>query len=86
MLENSSLAETDVIAEVERYIAWPGQALGYKVGEIAIRGMRDEAERELGERFDLKAWHSMVLRGGELPLDVLAKRNAAWIEAQRAAD
>jgi uncharacterized protein (DUF885 family) len=86
MLENSSLAETDVIAEVERYIAWPGQALGYKVGEIAIRGMRDEAERELGERFDLKAWHSMVLRGGDLPLDVLAERNAGWIEAQRVAD
>jgi len=48
--------------------------------------MRDEAERELGDRFDLKAWHSMVLRGGELPLDVLAERNASWIEAQRAAD
>jgi len=62
------------------------QALGYKIGEIAIRGMRDEAERELGDRFDLKAWHSMVLRGGALPLDVLAERNASWIEAQRAAD
>jgi len=86
MLENSSLAATDVIAEVERYIAWPGQALGYKIGEIAIRGLRDEAERALGDRFDLKAWHSMALRGGELPLDVLAERNARWIEAQRATD
>jgi uncharacterized protein (DUF885 family) len=86
MLENSSLAETDVIAEVERYIAWPGQALGYKIGDIAIQGMRAEAERALGDRFDLKAWHSMVLRGGELPLQVLAARNQRWIDARQAVD
>jgi uncharacterized protein (DUF885 family) len=82
MLENSSLAETDVIAEVERYIAWPGQALGYKIGEFALHDMRAAAEQALGERFDLKAWHAMILTGGALPLEVLAARNHRWIAAQ----
>jgi uncharacterized protein (DUF885 family) len=82
MLENSSLAETDVIAEVERYITWPGQALGYKIGQITLGEMRREAADALGERFDLKAWHSMVLRSGALPMSVLEARNRRWIEAQ----
>jgi len=86
MLENSSMADTDVIAEVERYIVWPGQALGYKIGELAISGMRADAQRELGERFDLRRWHGMILRGGSLPMNVLAGRNRRWIEAQRATD
>jgi uncharacterized protein (DUF885 family) len=85
MLENSSLAETDVVAEVERYIVWPGQALAYKIGQIAISDLRREAEAALGEHFDLKAWHSMILRGGSLPMSVLSARNARWIEAQRPA-
>ncbi len=85
MLENSSLAETDVIAEVERYIAWPGQALGYKIAQLEILRLRQDAEQALGERFDLKAWHSMVLRGGSMPLGVLAARNQRWIEARLAA-
>ena len=86
MLENSSLAETDVIAEVERYIVWPGQALAYKIGELTIRGLREDAQRALGDRFDLKDWHGMILRGGALPMDVLAARNQRWIEARLAAD
>jgi uncharacterized protein (DUF885 family) len=86
MLENSSLAESDVVAEVERYMVWPGQALGYKIGEFELHDMRAAAERALGERFDIKAWHSMVLRGGALPLEVLAARNQRWIEAQLAPD
>jgi uncharacterized protein (DUF885 family) len=86
MLENSSLAEGDVVAEVERYIVWPGQALGYKIGELELHEMRAEAARALGERFDIKAWHSMLLRGGALPLEVLAARNQRWIEAQSAPD
>lgn len=86
MLENSSMAETDVIAEVERYIVWPGQALSYKIGELTISGLRRDAERELGERFDLKDWHGMVLRGGSMPMSVLAARNQRWIEARRAAN
>jgi uncharacterized protein (DUF885 family) len=86
MLENSSLAETDVIAEVERYIVWPGQALAYKIGELTIRGLREDAQRALGDRFDLKDWHGMILRGGALPMNVLAARNQRWIEAQLAAE
>jgi uncharacterized protein (DUF885 family) len=86
MLENSSLAESDVVAEVERYIAWPGQALGYKIAQLEILRLRGDAEQALGERFDLKAWHSMVLRGGSMPLGVLAARNERWIEARLAAD
>lgn len=86
MLENSSLAETDVIAEVERYIAWPGQALGYKIGDFALRKLRADAERALGEQFDLRAWHSMVLRGGPLPLEVLEARSRRWVEGRLAGD
>jgi uncharacterized protein (DUF885 family) len=83
MLENSSLAETDVVAEVERYMSWPGQALGYKIGQISLAEMRREAEETLGGDFDLKAWHSMILRGGALPMSVLDARNRRWIEARR---
>jgi uncharacterized protein (DUF885 family) len=83
MLENSSLAETDVVAEVERYIVWPGQALAYKIGQTRISDLRREAEVALGEHFDLRAWHAMVLRGGSLPMSVLSARNKRWIEAQQ---
>jgi uncharacterized protein (DUF885 family) len=86
MLENSSLAETDVVAEVERYIAWPGQALSYKIGQLTLDRLRQEAEAALGEAFDLKAWHSMILRGGALPMSILEARNRRWIEAQPAID
>lgn len=83
MLENSSLAASDVESEVERYIAMPGQALGYKVGEIRIRELRERAESALGARFDVRAFHSQVLRDGALPLDVLAAKIDRWIETQR---
>ena len=83
MLENSSLAATDVESEVERYIAWPGQALAYKVGQLKLTDLRADAETRLGEEFDIRAWHSHVLRDGAMPLDVLAEKNDRWIEAQR---
>ncbi|MBX7115145.1 MAG: penicillin-insensitive murein endopeptidase [Myxococcaceae bacterium] len=82
MTENSSLAETDVVAEVERYMVWPAQALGYKVGQLELTGLRKKAEQALGEKFDVKAWHSAVLRGGAMPLDVLAKKLDRWVGAQ----
>jgi uncharacterized protein (DUF885 family) len=81
MLDNSSMAETDVVAEVERYIVWPGQALGYKVGQLRITAMRAKAERELGARFDVRKFHSQVLRDGALPMDVLEKKIDRWIAA-----
>jgi uncharacterized protein (DUF885 family) len=82
MLDNSSLAESDVIAEVERYIVRPAQALGYKVGQIRIAQMRAKAEKALGPRFDVKAFHSAILRDGAMPLDVLEKKMDRWIAAQ----
>ena len=84
MLETSSMAQSDVVAEVERYIAVPGQALGYKVGQLAITELRREAERELGPRFDVKAFHRQVLVDGALPLDVLRTKIREWIAAQKA--
>ncbi len=82
MLENSSLAESDVVAEVERYIAIPGQALSYKIGQLRILELRARAESKLGDKFDVKDFHSMVLRGGALPMAVLEARTDRWIETQ----
>lgn len=84
MRENSSMAESDVISEVERYIVWPGQALGYKLGQFAIRELRTEAEQALGKTFDVKAFHRQVLIDGALPLDVLKAKLRAWIAVEKA--
>ena len=84
MLDNSSLSEPEVVAEVERYIAWPGQATAYKVGQIRIRAMRDRAEKALGGRFDVKDFHSQILRDGALPLDALDAKVDRWIAARLA--
>jgi len=81
MLDNSSLAEPEVVAEVERYIAWPGQATAYKVGQLRIRAMRDRAEKALGSHFDVKEFHSQILLDGALPLDVLDAKIDRWIAA-----
>jgi uncharacterized protein (DUF885 family) len=84
MLDNSSMAPSDAEAEVERYIAIPGQALGYKIGQIRIRELRDKAQAALGERFDVKEFHSQVLRDGSLPLAVLEAKIDRWIESRKA--
>jgi uncharacterized protein (DUF885 family) len=83
MLENSSLAETDVVAEVERYMVWPAQALGYKVGQLKLASLRKQAEEALGQDFNLKAWHSAVLREGSLPLSVLESHLSRWVARQK---
>ena len=83
MQENSSLADTDIVAEVERYIVDPGQALAYKVGQLRLRQLRADAQEVLGDKFDLRAWHDLVLGMGEVPLGVLSAGSHAWIEAQR---
>jgi uncharacterized protein (DUF885 family) len=82
---HSSEDEPDVQAETDRYITWPGQALAYKMGELKILELRARAKKELGDRFDLRAFHDEILDGGALPLDVLETRVAAWIAATRAA-
>jgi uncharacterized protein (DUF885 family) len=84
MKANSSMAESDVVAEVERYIVMPGQALAYKVGQREIRALRTEAESELGDRFDVRAFHRQVLVDGSLPMDVLGRKIRAWIAAEKA--
>jgi uncharacterized protein (DUF885 family) len=82
--ENSGQPEQNVVVEVDRYIVWPGQALGYKIGQLRIQELRRAAEQELGERFDIRAFHDTVVGEGAVPLDVLEARIHAWIAAQRA--
>jgi len=76
---NDALAQT----EADRYIAWPGQALAYKMGQLTIRKLRDEAKAQLGTKFDIKAFHDEVLNGGAMPLDLLQERVERWIKAQQ---
>jgi uncharacterized protein (DUF885 family) len=76
---NDALAQT----EADRYIAWPGQALAYKMGQLTILKLRDEAKTQLGEKFDLKAFHDEILNGGAMPLDLLQERVVAWIKDQK---
>jgi uncharacterized protein (DUF885 family) len=83
ILQHSALAPGNVTNEVDRYINWPAQALGYKLGELEIRRLRADAERELGPRFDLKAFHDAVLGGGAVPLPVLRDQVAAHVAARR---
>ncbi|MGZ8335629.1 MAG: DUF885 domain-containing protein [Allosphingosinicella sp.] len=83
MLDNSGMSETEVVAEVERYIAIPGQALAYKIGQLKILELRARAERALGDSFDLKDFHAQVLMTGALPLTVLERKIDDWIAARR---
>lgn len=77
--------EPDVQAETDRYIAIPGQALGYKLGQLEILKLRLEAQEQLGAKYDVRAFHDEILNGGALPLDVLEQRVNAWIVAQKSA-
>ena len=81
--DHSAIDETNIQAEVDRYIAWPGQALGYKMGQLKILELRHNAQEALGPKFDLKAFHDVVLTSGALPLDVLEQRVNDWIATQK---
>ena len=81
---HSSQDEPDIQAETDRYITWPGQALGYKMGQLKILELRERARKELGGRFDIRAFHDEILGGGALPLDVLEARTDAWIAKVKA--
>ncbi len=80
---HSGLDDATVNAEVDRYIAWPAQALGYKIGQLKILELRTRAQQALGPKFDLKAFHDQVVDSGALPMDVLDARINAWIAAQK---
>src|SRR5439155_26026700 len=79
MLANTALAENNIVNEVDRYIAWPGQALAYKVGQLEIRRLPADAEKRLGPRFDLRAFHAAVLENGAVSPQTLRRAIAGHI-------
>ena len=84
MRDNTALTDTNIEAEVNRYISWPGQALGYMIGRLRILELRRRAETGLGARFDIRRFHDAVLRNGSVPLDVLESQIDDWIAAELA--
>jgi uncharacterized protein (DUF885 family) len=85
MLGNTAGTQAEANAEIERYLAIPGQALAYKIGQLDIQALRARAEQALGPRFDIRQFHAQVLKDGSLPLDVLDAKIDRWIKAQGAA-
>jgi uncharacterized protein (DUF885 family) len=83
MRKSGSVDEPTIQTETDRYISWPAQALSYKLGQLKIRELRDRAQKELGPKFDIKAFHDEILDGGALPLDLLESRTDKWIAAQK---
>jgi uncharacterized protein (DUF885 family) len=85
MLENSPMSESHITAEVDRYAVVPGQALAYMLGRLEIQRIRAAAEAELGDRFDIKAFHDTVLASGPMPLPMLDRHVRDWVNASVAA-
>ena len=81
--KSGAVDEPMIQSETDRYISWPAQALAYKLGQLKIRELRDRAQKELGPKFDIRAFHDEMLDGGTLPLDLLDARTNQWIEQQK---
>jgi uncharacterized protein (DUF885 family) len=82
--KSGAIDEPLIQSETDRYIAWPAQALSYKLGQLKFRELRERAEKELGPKFDIRAFHDEMIDGGTLPLDMLDARTNRWIAAQKA--
>jgi uncharacterized protein (DUF885 family) len=82
--DHSAIDEAEVQSETDRYMAWPAQALGYKIGQLEILKLRQYSKDQLGDKFDLRAFHDQVLSGGALPMDVLSTRVHEWVGQQKA--
>ncbi len=83
--KSGAIDEPTIQSETDRYIAWPAQALAYKLGQLKFRELRDRAQTKLGAGFDIRSFHDEMLNGGVLPLDLLDSRTDSWIRAQKPA-
>jgi uncharacterized protein (DUF885 family) len=83
MRKSGAVDEPTIQSETDRYIAWPAQALSYKLGQLKIRELRDRAQKALGPKFDIRSFHDEMLNGGMLPLDLLDARTDKWIAERK---
>ena len=83
MLSKTGMTEDEVTREIERYVVWPGQATAYKVGQLYILRLRSQAERELGDKFDIREFHEMILMNGAMPLEILEESVTSWISSYK---
>jgi uncharacterized protein (DUF885 family) len=83
MRKSGAVDEPTIQSETDRYIAWPAQALSYKLGQLKFRELRERARKELGPKFDIRGFHDEMLNGGTLPLDLLDARTDKWIAQQK---
>ena len=83
LASNTALSMHNVTTEIDRYISWPAQALSYKLGELTIKKLRKEAEQQLGNEFDVREFHDVVLRNGSVPLSILEQQVASYIQQKK---